>query len=1837
MDVFDLRERVVEEYASYVTSFFTIRDERIRRLVADELRAGALWPEPLVQLNPAFEPGETLDELIAAGELHPECRRIFTVKNEDGTEKAPLRFHRHQVEGIRAARGGHSYVLTTGTGSGKSLAYIVPIVDHVLRNPRAPGLKAIVVYPMNALANSQENELEKYLCLGYPPGRPPVTFRRYTGQENDEQRKEILAHPPDILLTNFMMLELLLTRPWERELIAQATSLRFLVLDELHTYRGRQGADVSLLVRRVREACGVRDLIHVGTSATMVDGSTHDERQAAVARVASQIFGTEVSPAHVIGETLRRVTRAWPADELLAAVRDAIVSGELPRAGDPDRFRSHPLAAWVESNLGLATDESGLLVRSKPMPIAPPGGLAPHLARETGLDDKACLTALKSTLLAGVENREPDGRPLFAFRLHQFVSRGDAVYGSPEREGQRHITLQNQQFVPGSERAKVLLPMAFCRECGQEYFVVHRGIDREGRTVYTPREVSDRYPDDGSEAGFLYISEETPFPVRDDPAFLDRLPDGWIEASSKGPRVRRSMQNRVPQRVFISATAIEGAGDIIAAYFRAPFLHCLQCGVAYDAKQTSDFGKLATLGSEGRSTATTVLSLSAVRELRRDGTLSPEARKLLSFTDNRQDASLQAGHFNDFVELAQLRTALRRALVEAGEPGLRHDELTQRVFRALDLPLSAYALNPHVQYAQKQETERAFREVLGYYIYRDLRRGWRITSPNLEQCGLLAIDYVSLDEFCANDREFAGAHPALAAAAPEVRARVCRTLLDHLRRELGVRVAYLEPAHQERLFALSNQYLIPPWSLEEPLEKSTIAVPGSRGDASTFDGRIFVSPRGGFGSYLRRTSGLAQGQALDTDAITKILEDLFRLLHQPCGILSRIEPAERGAPAGYQIDASALVWRASDGAHGFHDPVRVPAAPADGMRANPYFKDFYHEGGADLRQLEAREHTAQVPSRIREQREDRFRSAELPVLYCSPTMELGVDIAQLNVVNLRNVPPTPANYAQRSGRAGRSGQPAFILTYCSSGSPHDQFFFRRPQQMVAGAVATPRLELETEDLVRAHVHAVWLGESGLTLGSNLTQVLEVSGDQPSLALKTEIAERLADPALRQRAHARGHRALGPLIAGLLGPSETVDGWLEATLRELPLRFDQACDRWRGLFRAARGQVEAQNRIMLDVSRDPRARKTAKRLRHEAETQLRLLTEAGSNDPQSDFYSYRYFASEGFLPGYNFPRLPLSAYLPGQRRVKDTDDFLSRPRFLAISEFGPRSFIYHEGSRYVVNRVILPVEHDEGRLLHQAARCTACGYIHPIGDDPAPDLCEACESKLPAPHANLFRMHNVATRRRDRINSDEEERFRLGYDLRTCVRFAERLDRPSVLLAEAFDPAGASLASLKYGHAATIWRMNLGWRRRKDKDVLGFTLDLERGYWARNEDIDDDPPDELSPIQRRVIPYVEDTRNCLLVTPSQDLGADLMASLEAALKTAIQLEYQLEDRELASEPLPDLADRRSLLFYEASEGGAGALRRLVDDPTQLSRVARAALALCHFDPDTGADLGQAPRAREQCESACYDCLLSYYNQRDHGKLDRFAIRPILRAWAAGHVEVSPVPRSRTDHRAELSRLCDSALERRWLDLVFDRGHRLPDRSQALLEELGCRPDFFYDDAMTAIFVDGPPHDTAAQQEVDARTDERLRNAGFTSLRFHHAAPWEDHLDRHRGLFGPATAVSSQPTAPLTPSAPPPPPALDLSDFDPPWQPLMRELAAAGFVVTPGEDVTENGRVVDLDLATVRRGDRTVRLVDLGAPQAARVARALEAQGHTVLRLRPDLPDLLDRVRRALGEG
>jgi len=1728
MDVFNLRRQLIDDYSTYISSFINIKDERIVGHVHRELEAGTLWPDPLIQLNPTFEPGAWIDDLVNQGVLHPLCRDIFRLKSAGG-KSDPLRLHKHQTDAITAAQSGDNYVLTTGTGSGKSLAYIIPIVDHVLKRGSGRGIQAIVIYPMNALANSQFNELEKFLVRGF--NKPPVTFRRYTGQESEEERQAIIAHPPDIILTNYVMLELIMTRPFERELVKAARGLQFLVLDELHTYRGRQGADVAMLVRRVRNVANNPQMQIVGTSATLAEGGTFAEQQQKIAVVATQLFGAPVRADRIIGETLRRATadHALTDPAFIQALTQRLHAG-TPPAKTYDAFIADPLAVWIETTFGLETEpKSGRLRRARPLSISGDDGAAQRLSTLTSMPVERCAAAIQQTLLAGYDALHPDTRfPAFAFRLHQFISRGDTVYASLEAPQHRYITLKGQQYVPDKSRQRILLPLVFCRECGQEYYVVNRQQDSAdgrrpttGNLFFTARELRDQTREEDQQRGFLYYNPADPWPQADE-AVLERLPEDWLELSPAGLlRVKRHYRQKQPQAVRLNTLGQEDEQGATYHFIHSPFAFCLHCGVTYSGRERSDFGKLASLSSEGRSTATTVLSLSALRALRRDEALELKAKKLLSFTDNRQDASLQAGHFNDFVEVGLLRTAVYQAVQQAGPAGIKHDELAQRVFEALNLPLELYASNPDVKFMQKQETELALREVLAYRVYQDLRRGWRVTAPNLEQAGLLKIDYVSLRELCQAEEEWQGGHAALASATPEERYQVAKVLLDVLRRELAIKVNYLDLFYQERIQQRSSLRLVEPWAIddEENMAHAAIAWPRAsrRGD---YGGHLYLSSRSGFGMYLRRQNTFPQYtgnlKMADTD---HIIPQLFKVL-EVAGLVEVVaEPPNGNDPPGYQLPADGLIWLAGDGREPYHDPVRMPRLPKTGLHPNPFFVQFYTQVAAALHDAQAREHTAQVPMEDRLKREAHFREARLPILYCSPTMELGVDIAQLNVVNMRNVPPTPANYAQRSGRAGRSGQPALVFTYCTTGSPHDQYFFKQPERMVAGSVTPPRLDLANEDLIRAHVHAVWLAEAGLHLGTSLKDVLDLAGAPPTLAVLPSVQADIDNLHARQRAAGRVQAILATAQSELEAAGWYSPTWLDKTLQHIGDAFDRACDRWRGLYRAALQQQAAQHEIMRDATRLQQEKNLAARLRAEAESQLRLLTD-NSNVMQSDFYSYRYFASEGFLPGYNFPRLPLSAYIPGRRgRRRDEDEYLSRPRFLAISEFGPRSIIYHEGSRYVINKVILPVG-DDDLLTTSAQMCPACGYLHPVqSGSNGLDLCQQCGKPLDIALGNLFRMQNVATKRRDRINSDEEERMRMGYEFKTGVRFNAHGQQPACRLATVQAADGTPLLKLTYGDAATLWRINLGWRRRNPSDPPGFMLDTERGYWQKNEqDVDPDPDDPNSPMQKRVVPFVEDRRNCLLVEPLLPLDTEVMASLQPAIKTAIQLLYQLEDNELAAEPLPDLDERNLILYYESAEGGAGVLRQLLDDTGVIARIAAQALTICHFDQQ-GQDLRRAERAREDCEAACYDCLMSYTNQMDHALLDRHLVRDLLLQLAGSTVKVSPTAVSPASHLDELKRRCSSDLEREWLDFLDQHNLRLPDEAQKFIEPCQTRPDFWYADTYTAVFVDGTPHDHEDVQRKDAEISDCLeRSAGITVIRFHYQADWQAIVANHHHVFG-----------------------------------------------------------------------------------------------------------------------
>lgn len=1618
MKAFDFDQHLITAYERFSRSFTSIRSDDLRAEIDRQYDEGRFWPEALLSLNPRYRSDKNIDELVATGDLDDATGRVFRFGD------VPMTFYRHQAEAIAKAKAGKSFVVTTGTGSGKSMCFFVPVVDAIIRALRAGKprkTRAIIVYPMNALANSQLKEIDKFISQsGLPENIRPV-IKRYTGQESQEERQKIADNPPDILLTNYMMAELLLTRQdkLDAQVVENASGLEFIILDELHTYRGRQGADVAVLVRRLRDRCAPdKAPVCIGTSATMASEGSEESRAVAVAKVASRLFGADIGPDAVIDESLQRATDDKITLSDAVASLPAVLGDDLPETLDDSTLRTHALAVWAELALGL--DDGLELKRQKPIPFQ---DAVDRLVADSGLDAEKCKSVLQEFLtkvsLPEFERGGSGDRAFLAFKLHRFISGAGEVFTTLTKQP-RTVLFEGQLEDPTSPGNR-LYPTRFCRNCGQEYHVVTK-TDDDGHTKFLPRGIDDTplESEDGSEvAGYLC-------PVPDgDAGFifngdLTTYPESWLEERNGVERLRSYRRPRAPVSFLVEPDGRHGSGGREFFFIPGKFAFCLCCQDEPN-QGMRERSKLAGLSGEGRSSATTLLVSSALEWMNSTESGVPETkRKLLGFTDNRQDAALQSGHFNDFLFVSLLRGAILRAIVDDGDDGLSEDEFGLRVVKALGFVSSNagarvhWMLDPSAGAVIREDAQRALAKVLAHRVWTDLRRGWRYTNPSLSVLNLIDVRFVGLEEI-AHDRErMMAVLPELGEVSAEQRQKLLKELLNAMLAGLAVNTESLDLAVLDGVAQKSRSLLRSPWAIdskEKPRGRASLVqrAPG-KGVVSLREEQTLL--RAGHNSRIARLINKKSviGTKLGKNDYLDFLGRLLELL------------SDEGLVVPVEIDTNVMGWRLTPSA------VRlVPGAALHdaAARGNEYFHNLYLTIANDLALgrsaywgLEGREHTAQVSQKQREWREWRFRFENddqtnlqgseyrteikatgesdqfLPALFCSPTMELGVDISALNAVYLRNVPPTPANYAQRAGRAGRSGQAAVVVAYCASGSPHDQYFFERRNDMVAGVVRPPALDITNEELVRSHLHAVWLAESKLALSPDIPEILDLQTE--NFPLKDDILSAINKPSLVSSAMGPMKRVLHAILAADGGALPTwmddADDFVLKVAMEAPRSFDQAFGRWRELYKSARSQLSEANARSEITGLSGADRRKIKSAQIQASDQITIL-EQGKASNGSDFYSYRYLATEGFLPGYNFPRLPLYAFIPGEDK---TGSFLSRARFLAISEFGPRSLIYHEGRAYRVMKAKLPPEARGGDGSELATKdifiCQECGACH----EGEVERCHGCNAHMAneVPIKRTLRIDNVEAMPTERISANDEERVRQGFDIQTVFSWPRKEGQIQVTEAD-YRCGEASLLALQYANSAEISRLNKGLKRRRDQTVFGFYIDPRTGYWAKSEDEDaetDAAPDVVKPV--RIVPIVRDHKNALLVRikEPQAYAPETITTLQHALLRGIEVVYQLEEGEVLGEPLPARDNRRAILAYEATEGGAGVLTRLIDDPKAIAEVAKTALELMHFENiEKAISEGDATLLTdaddEACVRGCYRCLLSYFNQPDHEQIDR----------------------------------------------------------------------------------------------------------------------------------------------------------------------------------------------------------------------------------------------------------
>lgn len=1739
MDVFITHNRVISNYKNYLQSFINIKDSKILEYILGETFVKNVIPEPLIQFNPSFQKGKSFEDLISEKIIHPQLPKALGSYN----------LYRHQVEAIRLGVQDKGFVVTSGTGSGKSLTFLATIFNDLFKQVEAKkkGVKAILVYPMNALINSQYEEIAKY-HINYLESfvgkgvvnkenkslkeiiqelesltdrRFPISYNQYTGQEGGDVRNRIKEEQPDIILTNYMMLELIMTRQsekWMRESMQE--NLKYVVYDELHTYRGRQGADVSLLNRRIQTLCE-NDLIFIGTSATMASHGTPLEKKEKVAEVASQIFGKEINASDVINEYLEPCTlgKVVNAFSLAQAIKN-----DIDINWDEEQFINNELANWIELNVALK-DNNGTLERGKPLNI---NQIVELIHKETSLDKEqiksVLIDLLKWAERINEKNRLAKTRKSFLpFRFHQFISQTGSISVTLEPRATRHIESTDEIFVKKDGVEKKLYPVLFSRYSGYDFICVELNIEKGLLEPLSPsnkeaknkkqEEIDKKNPSwEDFKYGYIVLDEGEEFWNVD---FTDLVPSEWLNKS--GTDFLPYYKMVMPTPIYFNSEGQFSFDAIypIKGYFMPKKLRIdPTASIVYEDSRTDDFTKLSRLGSEGRSTATSILSYVIIESLMQQGE-KVQDQKLLSFTDNRQDASLQAGHFNDFYTTIRLRSTLFHAIKNQEKPIEIH-EIPESLYKTLDLRESDYALYPSndPDFPDERNIE-ALKYLLLYRTLQDLKRGWRYTLPNLEQVALLEIDYKNLEKLASLDDRFKDIEFLNTASVIE-RYTFIKNILDYFRTNFAFEhrffndIANIETLMRDRLNPNSL------WSLDtnEKLDRSAemvFTIPKKRPYGKYL---VSLGVRSNLGKYINRVRQEHGYSKLKKDEYESYLNEILSKL-SPVGIVAIQD--NKSDLTSYKLLADHILWKKGNEEYVSFDETRLNVSDENlKIKPNLFFQKLYKTDFKSFsKELIAKEHTGQIGAQQRIEREEAFRKGEISTLYCSPTMELGIDIANLNIVHMRNVPPNAANYAQRSGRAGRGGQTALVFTYCSTMSPHDVNYFKNAAEMVAGSVQPPKIDLLNEELILSHLNSFVLMNLEISeMTTSVADVLDLSNEQ-DIFVKNDIFERIILNINQFKSQfAKDFKKVIESISADLAKSEWfTDQWIEKQVETFPDRFVAAFHRWIRMFQnacTARNKAQA----ILDnhtYKADSEERKNATRQERFARNQIAVLkNEEQKNSSNSEFYVFRYLAAEGFLPGYNFTRLPTRAILG--KSYKDDVEVISRPRSLALAEFGPLNTIYHSGNKFRINRMVVS---DLDNQLEKLKVSKHTGYAFFNEEAAMANVDPISQKSLQGDafeiYTNVVEFSECEGAPIQKISCIEEERSRSGYEIHSYFNFPKGIEHSESVVLKV---GGEKILQLYFSKTANLFKVNKKAKRSKEDR---FKIDQRNGAWIQQKQLEKNP--DLIEHTKDIMLYTKDTADVLYLQPLGNLGAnpDQIITLSYALKRATEKLFLVEESEIAVSIIGD-QEKPNILIHEASEGSLGILSQLINNPPKMKEWFEAAYEIIHYDPQTReeTELGKSlPRAS-------YQDLLSYYNQIHHQIIDRRSVREIIEKLMDCDIEVvQGTNNDRDEHYKHLLGAYDknSSTEFKFLKYLYDNDYALPDIAQQNLTDYYISADFVYKNNgnHVFVFVDGSVHDKQEVSADDLNKRTILKNAGYDVIVWRYDEPLEELVQRRKDIF------------------------------------------------------------------------------------------------------------------------
>jgi len=1570
-----------ESYLRYLGTRFFCKDKKLRSEFGQRLEQlgteGGLpiVRPPILQVSPEYEAGSRLQELVSEGIL---CRNFEKVH----AGVLPPSLYRHQEEGIRkAVVEGRNLVVATGTGSGKTEVFLIPILNHLLRERERgrldePGTRALLLYPMNALANDQMGRLRGLLA-----SYPGITFGRYTGetkQTRDEasrqfcsrhgtdplpneliSREEMQQSPPHILLTNYAMLEYLLIRPKDAALF-QGGKWRFIVLDEVHTYSGVKGVEIAMLLRRFKDRVGVRTRGEVqcfATSATLGDGV---KDHPTIARFATELFDEAFSAEDVIAPTFRRSPKSahpWGAgtangyQSLLQALNTSLDTRALAQAAT-DHFPQSVVEDASQAAQKAPREEAarvflgGLLQNDRRLHELRErfsnSGLL-ELSGSSSADSDVSLVALAAHALSPVSQS-----PLMAARYHIMARGLDGAWVWFDGGKRPHLTLTRERMHEDSQgNLAMVFELGLCKRCGEPFLV---GRDSGSPVLEQPSE--GREPEKlrwfalRPAVELEAVNEDD---VVEAEAFGEDVSNAQVEAGS-GLSKRWLVCRRCGalRRPGASAQSCEGHPfdgiELLEVKnrkggFRHP-ARCPSCG--------NFFAGTATRVMTGQENPVAVLATALYKlipPVEDVGQFSQPGggRKLIVFSDSRQDAAFFAPFLARTYGLLRKRRYLAQAL-EGTDSLIDLDEWVTRVKKVAQ-DAGEWA---------EDRSSRACKRNAARWVMRE----FAVWDRRQSLAGTGVVQFV-----LRKPRAFLGL-PFLSESPWDLDTgeqwRLLTALFDTLR-----------SGHVISLDTSEGTFDGIEW-------EDDIFRPRNRG---FFVRAASSSSKNGIQAWEpaenRRNSRLdllervlaARGQTGEGTARTAIdaLQEIWRSVDHPNGPLGAL--FERGLSYRRETNLSRLkpeMWQVRwigdrDGALRCNVCGTVANTSVLGVcplfgcsgkmlthgveerRKNHFFHLFTQTMPVPM---SVAEHTAQLEKNEAYKVQQEFIEGRRNVLSCTTTFEMGVDLGSLEAVLLHNVPPSPGNYIQRAGRAGRRrGAAAVTVTFAQRRS-HDFSYFQRWPELVGGKVRPPVFQMHNSKVVRRHVHAEAMGAFFRKNSEVFRDRIDALFDRE--APKTEaIRDFLSSKpdVLRERLKRvvpeKLHQQLG------LDDWAWVDGTSEdgSFLERLERAERDILSDWEQLEEAGRKAAEQR-----EYKRAENYDRQLKTLRKRS-----LLGKLGTY---------------GLIPKYGFPTEVVELKIRSARKEALALE-LERDLRLAVSEYAPMNRVVAGGKVWTSRGIVIPI----GRRLHEFWywHCPNCGYFdarNVVATDeelPAARDCY-CLNKIQARHY-VYPEFGFTTALGDGSPVGESRPPYRSY-------------------ARSFFQSGTEEAALEAVRDLPQTRFALGsdnWihvinEGRGDGfficDRCGYAQD-ENPAWSRSRAREHVKPWSEretcgGPLHKRALGhrYQTDTLEIRLPAPDWHTGNPHWLSLLYAVLQGASRALAIDDRDIDG----CLHHRRgapSLVLYDTSPGGAGIVREIAANLRTAFQAARTVAECSACAPDT----------------SCISCLRTYANQRYHEVLQR----------------------------------------------------------------------------------------------------------------------------------------------------------------------------------------------------------------------------------------------------------